>query len=606
MSSSVFFKFKSQREPARVVFDGTGISVFELKKEIIRLNRLGDGLDFDLSIYSEDNEEYDDDTTIIPRGTSIIARRLPASRPGQGKAARYVSGKAPVNARSAPRSEPTSKSVAPGSSTATAQSTPDMNASEEDRINAMFKQQTNSWEQQQAEMAHATPVYRGNYKGKPANVPDHPPPTGYVCYRCGEKGHWIQACPTNGDPNMENRPRIKRTTGIPRSFLKTVEKPVLNGDGADNTKPSKGVMVNAAGEWVIAEPDKASWEQFQAKTKASAAAQAAAESGNKELRDRGLECSIDKRMFVEPVKTPCCSKTYCNDCITNALIESDLVCPNCSTEGVLIDNLVHDDEMIANIKVYQDEKAEAKQKEKSKTPEPKKEETPAQDSKDNEKYSKSPSSKSTTTSSPKSPGSGTSKKRQAEDEAVKVEAPAMKKQRSQESQPAAATANGFNPAIFNPMTGFPGNMPFNPPMFGNFLSQQGMNGMNFSSMGMPPMPSMMGMNPAMMNPMMAPNMMGGNNWGGMGGMNFPPQQNGMFNSGMMPNIPVALGMNGHANGNMPQVQSHGGNFPNQQRTVFSDPFPKREEDNAYFRQPVNPHRHQNRQKRVRPSDYREL
>jgi len=32
-----------------------------------------------------------------------------------------------------------------------------------------------------------------------------------------------------------------------------------------------------------------------------------------------------------------------------------------------------------------------------------------------------------------------------------------------------------------------------------------------------------------------------------------------------------------------------------------------EEDDAYFRKPVNPHRHQNRQKRVlRPSDYREL
>jgi len=31
-----------------------------------------------------------------------------------------------------------------------------------------------------------------------------------------------------------------------------------------------------------------------------------------------------------------------------------------------------------------------------------------------------------------------------------------------------------------------------------------------------------------------------------------------------------------------------------------------EEDNAYFRKPVNPHRHQGRQRRARPSDYREL
>jgi protein MPE1 len=57
MASSVFFKFKSQKEPTRVTFDGTGISVFELKREIIAKNRLGDGTDFDLAIYNEDTND---------------------------------------------------------------------------------------------------------------------------------------------------------------------------------------------------------------------------------------------------------------------------------------------------------------------------------------------------------------------------------------------------------------------------------------------------------------------------------------------------------------------------------------------------------------------
>jgi protein MPE1 len=57
MSSSVFFKFKSQKEPTRVEFDGTGISVFELKREIISKSGLGDGTDFDLFIYTDDNSE---------------------------------------------------------------------------------------------------------------------------------------------------------------------------------------------------------------------------------------------------------------------------------------------------------------------------------------------------------------------------------------------------------------------------------------------------------------------------------------------------------------------------------------------------------------------
>jgi protein MPE1 len=57
MSSSVFFKFKSQKEPTRVEFTGTGISVFELKREVIVKSGLGDGTDFDLALYTEDGVE---------------------------------------------------------------------------------------------------------------------------------------------------------------------------------------------------------------------------------------------------------------------------------------------------------------------------------------------------------------------------------------------------------------------------------------------------------------------------------------------------------------------------------------------------------------------
>ena len=50
MASSVFYKFKSQREESKVSFDGTGISVFDLKKEIILANNLGKASDFDLVV----------------------------------------------------------------------------------------------------------------------------------------------------------------------------------------------------------------------------------------------------------------------------------------------------------------------------------------------------------------------------------------------------------------------------------------------------------------------------------------------------------------------------------------------------------------------------
>ncbi|TVY71476.1 putative RING finger protein P8B7.15c [Lachnellula suecica] len=628
MSSSVFFKFKSQRDPSRVEFDGTGISVFELKRDIIIKSGLGDGTDFDLAIYHEDGkEEYDDDTTIIPRSTSVIARRLPPIKPGAGRAARYMSGKMPINMKNSSRKEQSSNKSAAKPSSTTIPTQMNSAMTEEQRMAAMFQAQSEQWTAQQEEMATQAPVFRpGGKKGQAAaNVPAHDPPVGYICYRCGEKGHWIQLCPTNDDPNFDNKPRVKRTTGIPKSFLKTVEKPaaLINDGTTDDTKLPSGVMVNADGDFVVAEPDKASWEKFQAKTKSSAAAQKAAAAGDKELQDRGLECSIDKRIFIDPMKTPCCEKTYCNDCITNALIESDFNCPGCQSDGILIDDLKTDDETSAKIKTYLEEKtaekkakdmAEKAEKQKSPSPSVKAVSTPVPVAEEKSK-TKSPSpNPSVLVKSPsKSPLPATSIVAPAQAPVNGNAAPASKKRpadellenpkipkgpKAMQQQEAQKQAMYQQQAMMNGMNGmgFP-NMPFD--MSQNFYGGNGMNPMmNGFGMG--------GMNP-MMNPMMPyggfPNMnmnMYGNG-GGYGGGNM-----GMMNGG-------GNHMNGQgnhqANGNHDGANGGGagvaGGFPNQQKTVFAEPLPN-EEDNAYFRKPVNPHRHQGKQRRARPSDYREL
>lgn len=56
MSSSIFFKFKSQKATTAITFDGSSLSVFEVKREIITISRLGDGTDFDLNISTSDGE----------------------------------------------------------------------------------------------------------------------------------------------------------------------------------------------------------------------------------------------------------------------------------------------------------------------------------------------------------------------------------------------------------------------------------------------------------------------------------------------------------------------------------------------------------------------
>src|ERR1700733_7822320 len=69
-------------------------------------------------------------------------------------------------------------------------------------------------------------------------------------------GHWIQACPTNDDPNFEGRTRIKRTTGIPRSMLRTVEQSEINQlDEAQR----QNLMLDSDGRHVLAKTDDATW-----------------------------------------------------------------------------------------------------------------------------------------------------------------------------------------------------------------------------------------------------------------------------------------------------------------------------------------------------------
>jgi len=589
------------KEPQRITFDGTGITVFELKREIINVSGLGDGSDFDLYIYDEStNEEYDDDTTIIPRSSSVVARRVPAARPGHGKAARYVSGKAPVSAKNASRVEQ-AKAATQNKNGPIPTSAVDMNTqTEEERIAAMFAAEGSQWEQHQQQMAHVKPVYhKGSAVKKHVNH-DKPIPLGYVCHRCGEKGmytlvirqqfelhtnikagHWIQDCPTNDDPNFEPKARLKRTTGIPRSFMRVVKPTGSADDLADDIQSGK-IMLDADGNQVIVEPDKASWEKFEAKHKAAVAQQEAAASStvNKELEERGLLCPIDKRLFADPVKTPCCGKNYCHECIENTLLDSDLVCPNCG-ENVLIDDLVTDQDMVEKIREYEREKAAAKSPQSPKSPkevqndvkEPEQSgvsdhQLPEVDSNEVSKDEpvKSPSPSKSAVATPettKSEMSTTSKKRPAdEDDTDWANVPkgpaAMRNQQQQQPFP---TAPQFANAQFPMMPNFPVPGPFPmqqqfPPFNNNFFPAGNMN--------------MMGNMGWQMNPQMVPNM------GSMGPTRPTSYSGQQFNN---------------------QTMQQPNRFQNQQNNNH--------DDSAYMRQPVNP-RHQHRQKRARPCDYTTL
>jgi len=174
----VYYKFKSQREESKVSFDGTGISVFDLKKEIVLANNLKAN-DFDLLLYDPStDQEYKDDSYVIPRSSSVIAKRIPAARAGKGKGAMYVAAAAagaassldggaakdkqtaaPVRSRMglgsmSKRFDGKEDAVKPRATTPTVASSV-AKGDEAAAMAAMFKAQTENWEETQEKMSQS-------------------------------------------------------------------------------------------------------------------------------------------------------------------------------------------------------------------------------------------------------------------------------------------------------------------------------------------------------------------------------------------------------------------------------------------------------------------
>lgn len=373
-----------------------------------------------------------------------------------------------------------------------------------------------------------------------------------------------------------------------------VVKPTGSADDLAEDIKSGKIMLDADGNHVIVEPDKASWEKFEAKYKAAAEQKEAAESSPviKELEERGLLCSIDNRLFVDPVKTPCCGKVYCHECLENALLDSDLACPSCG-ELIPIDDLVTDQDTVEKIREYEREKAAAKPPQSPKSP------------KESESDSKGAQQNGTSDDQKQVPETARDgKNEERKDQQSKSPPPVKSAAGTPETTRSETSVNNKKRSLEEDDTDW-SNVPKGPAAMRNQQQQQfPMPHFNPQFQMMPnfPMPGPFAMQPQfpVMNSFFPPgnmNMMGNMGW------QMPPQ----MMAPMAPMGPMApMAPTGPAAQLSFKGQQYNNNRPQQQQmSRFQNQQNNNQDDSAYMRQPVNP-RYQPRQKRARPADYRTL
>ncbi|XP_059471341.1 E3 ubiquitin-protein ligase RBBP6 [Neocloeon triangulifer] len=308
---SVHYKFKSALDFDTVTFDGLHISVGEFKKSVCHQKRFGKTTDFDLQVTNAQTKEvYGDDLTLIPKNTSLIVARVPLTAHQKRIWAREAAASSQaLNKATADDSQDQghSRLVKTGDLSS-------VDASEEDKIKAMMKQATSDYD----------PSNYMRIKGSSqiGEVPGH-----YRCHRCHQSGHWIKNCPLTkefGEPLAE----VKKSTGIPRSFMVPVAGPLV-----------PGAMITPTGSYAVPAIDHEAYQEQKKERPAFEEGECPVEVKPELPED--LVCSICEDLLTDAVMIPCCGNSFCDECIRSALLESEEhECPDCKDKGVSPDTLL--------------------------------------------------------------------------------------------------------------------------------------------------------------------------------------------------------------------------------------------------------------------------
>lgn len=311
----IHYKFSSRLSYDTVLFHGPHITLRDLKTQIMGREKLRAG-HCELQITnSQSKQEYTDDEGLIPKGSSVIVRRIPV-----------IGGKSNSSTKTN-KSESSSVQFPPACG-----ATRTMDEQSSSRGFTLFSEMANlakadvSEEDKIKLMIYQSTYDPMNYNKKFGAVL----PANYTCYRCGNAGHHIRNCPTSGDKSFEAPLRMKKSTGIPRTFMVEVDDP--------NTK---GAMLTTCGRYAIPAIDAEAYA-IGKKEKPPFIPQEIPKSETKEdpVPDE-LLCLICHDLLSDAVVIPCCANSYCDDCIRTTLLDSDEhVCPTCGQSDVSPDALI--------------------------------------------------------------------------------------------------------------------------------------------------------------------------------------------------------------------------------------------------------------------------
>jgi len=313
---SVRFRFTNDKEESTIACEGYHIKAFELKREIVKRRRFGRTTTFDLKVTDSSLGKSYENEDLIPRNSSLTIARHPL--PKGAKPIEWEKEDLPSAATSAEVAASGAEPVITGSTFAADERT------EEDKLNDLTGNAAANDYDQRYWLHSARGRGRGHHY-PPGSIP----PRNYICKKCQRPGHFYHDCPVAID-FLNNR----KTTGIPRSFLKPAD------------KDTPGAKVNPQGLYMVVEAEKVAYEE---KKKEKPMWEREEATLSKEVLNKGkisipkdLQCLQCKELVRDAIMMPCCADgPVCDECARNALIESEgNTCPFCGDKDVSPDELI--------------------------------------------------------------------------------------------------------------------------------------------------------------------------------------------------------------------------------------------------------------------------